>query len=245
MGAGIGPAAAFLYSGPAINVLAIILTARVLGLELGIARAVGAIGFGIVIGLIMHLIYRRQETDKLEATASTPQPPAVRPLWQNVLFFASMIAILVFANWGRPDQAEGIWSAIHGAKWILTTLFAVALAGVLVLWFRVRWWQMLLVAAPPVVLGLVLPTAPMIPFAAAVVGLSVVLSTSDDEAGEWFSESWTFTKQIMPLLLVGVLIAGALLGRPDQEGLIPSEWVSNLVGGNSLRANLFASVVGA
>jgi uncharacterized membrane protein YraQ (UPF0718 family) len=245
MGAGLGPATAFLYSGPAINVLAIILTARVLGLELGIARAVGAVGFSVVIGVIMHLVYRRQETEKLEAMASTPQPPVVRPLWQTVLFFASMIAILVFANWGRPDQAEGIWSAIHGAKWTLTTMCAIALAGILVGWFGVRWWQMLGVAAPPVVLGLVFPQAPMIPFAAAVVGLSVVLSTSDGEAGEWFSESWTFTKQIMPLLLVGVLVAGALLGRPDQEGLIPSEWVSNLVGGNSVRANLFASVVGA
>jgi uncharacterized membrane protein YraQ (UPF0718 family) len=245
MGAGLGPATAFLYSGPAINVLAIILTARVLGLELGIARAVGAIGFSVVIGLIMHLIYRREEGEKAEAMASTPQPPVVRPLWQNILFFASMIAILVFANWGRPDQAEGIWSAIYGAKWILTALFAVALAGILVLWFDVRWWQMLGVAVAPVVLGLVFPHTPMIPFAAAVVGLSVVLSTSEGESGEWFSSSWTFTKQILPLLLVGVLIAGALLGRPGQEGLIPSEWVSNLVGGNTLRANLFASVVGA
>jgi uncharacterized membrane protein YraQ (UPF0718 family) len=124
MGAGLGPATAFLYSGPAINVLAIILTARVLGLELGIARAVGAVGFSVVIGLIMHLIYRRQETEKIEAMASTPQPPVVRPLWQNVLFFASMIAILVFANWGRPDQAAGIWSAIYGAKWTLTTIWS-------------------------------------------------------------------------------------------------------------------------
>jgi len=245
MGAGLGPATAFLYAGPAINVLAIILTARVLGLELGIARAVGAIVFSVVIGLIMHLIYRREETEKVEAMASAPDPPAARPLGQTVLFFASMVAILVFASWARPDQAQGLWHAVYAAKWILTAIFAVALAGMLVLWLGVRWWHMLLIAAPPVVLGLVFGDRPMIPFAAAVVGLSVVLSTSQGEAGEWFGSTWMFTKQIMPLLLVGVLIAGALLGRPGHEGLIPSEWVSSLVGGNSLRANLFASVVGA
>jgi uncharacterized membrane protein YraQ (UPF0718 family) len=245
MGAGLGPATAFLYSGPAINVLAIILTARVLGLELGIARAVGAIVFSVVIGLIMHLIYRREEAEKVEAMVLAPDPPAARPLWQNASFFASMIAILVFANWGRPDQSEGIWYAVYSAKWTLTAIFAAALGGMLVAWFGVRWWKMLLVAAPPVVLGLVLPDRPMLAFAAAVVGLSAVLSTSEGEAGAWFGESWSFTKQIMPLLLIGVLVAGALLGRPGQEGLIPSEWVSNLVGGNSLGANLFASVVGA
>jgi uncharacterized membrane protein YraQ (UPF0718 family) len=245
MGAGLGPATAFLYAGPAVNVLAIILTARVLGLELGIARAVGAVVFSIVIGLIMHLVYRREEAEKVEAMASVPAPPAARPLGQTILFFASMVAILVFATWARPEQAEGVWHAVYSAKWILTTVFAAALAAMLVGWFGVRWWHMLLVAAPPVVLGLVFGDRPMIPFAAAVVGLSVVLSTSEGEAGEWFGSTWMFTKQIMPLLLVGVLIAGALLGRPGADGLIPSEWVSSLVGGNSLRANLFASVIGA
>ena len=56
-GAGLGPAVAFLYSGPAINVLAIVLTARVLGWQLGVARAVGAIVFSVVIGLLMHLFF--------------------------------------------------------------------------------------------------------------------------------------------------------------------------------------------
>ena len=104
MGAGLGPATAFLYSGPAINVLAIILTARILGLEMGIARAVGAVAFSIIIGLIMHFIYRREELEKANSQMAMPEPQVRRPLWQNTLFFAVMIGVLVFANWGNPND---------------------------------------------------------------------------------------------------------------------------------------------
>ena len=104
MGAGLGPACTFLYSGPAINVLAIILTARILGLELGIARAVGAIGFSVIIGLLMHLIFRKEEIVKANGQATMPEPVVTRPLWQNAFFFAVMVGILVFANWGAPND---------------------------------------------------------------------------------------------------------------------------------------------
>ena len=203
MGAGLGPATAFLYSGPAINVLAIILTARVLGLELGIARAVGAILFSVVIGLLMHFIYRREETEKANNQVQMPEPEAAKPLWQNAVYFASMVGILVFANWAKPASSTGLWYSIHSAKWIITTGFSVVLIAVLAMWFK------------------------------------------KNELGEWSQATWGFAKQILPLLLFGVLIAGALLGRPDQEGLIPSQWVSRAVGGNSIQANLFAAVAGA
>jgi hypothetical protein len=104
MGAGLGPATAFLYSGPAINVLAIILTARILGLEMGIARAVGAVAFSVIIGLIMHFIYRREELEKANGQMNMPEPQVRRPLWQNALFFAVMVGILVFANWGNTND---------------------------------------------------------------------------------------------------------------------------------------------
>jgi len=139
MGAGLGPATAFLYSGPAINVLAIVLTARVLGPELGIARALGAVVFSIIIGLAMHVIYRREEMDKVKAQADLPEPEVARPLWQNALYFASMVGILVFANWGRPAVQEGLWHAIFSAKWQVTALFGMALGGMLVRWFSVAW----------------------------------------------------------------------------------------------------------
>ena len=245
MGAGLGPATAFLYSGPAINVLAIILTARVLGPGLGIARAVGAILFSIIIGLLMHLIFRKEEIDKANAQMAMPEPEVKRPLWQTAIYFAAMVAILVFANWGRPAETSGVWFAVYSAKWIVASLAALGLAAILVIWFGVAWWKMAFTAVVTAVVALLFPHEPMIPFAAAIVGLSAITSTDKGEAGEWFAASWGFTKQILPLLLGGILAAGILLGRPGEEGLIPSVWVSRLVGGNSLWANLFASVLGA
>jgi len=104
MGAGLGPATAFLYSGPAINILAIILTARVLGMQIGLARAVWAIGFSVVIGLMMHFIYRKEELEKAQAQLAMPEPEVHRPLWKNALFFGVMVGILIFANWGAPND---------------------------------------------------------------------------------------------------------------------------------------------
>lgn len=248
MGAGLGPASAFLYSGPAINILAIVLTAAVLGPEMGIARAVGAVGFSILIGLAMQLLYRKEELAKFEAAAALPEPEVSRPLWQNALFFASMVGILVFANWGQPAEPVGLWQAIYTSKWVITSLFALALAAILVAWFKIGKRKMLISAAPVLVLALAVPEHPALPFVAGTIGLSTLTVGSrqdDGELREWFATSWDFAKKILPLLLLGVLMAGALLGRPGQEGLIPSQWISGLVGGNSLGANLFASVVGA
>jgi len=204
MGAGLGPATAFLYSGPAINVLAIILTARVLGLEIGVARAVGAILFSIVIGLLMHLIYHKEENERATAQMAMPDPPKGRPLWQTIIYFAAMIGILVFANWAKSIETSGAWQAIYSVKWIITAACGAVLIVALLLWFK------------------------------------------KGELGEWVVSTWGFAVQILPLLLFGVLIAGALLGNaPGREGLIPSQWVTSAVGGNSLWANLFASVAGA
>ncbi|HSA05662.1 MAG TPA: permease [Candidatus Gastranaerophilales bacterium] len=204
MGAGLGPATAFLYSGPGINILAIILTARILGFELGVARVIGSVIFSVAIGLVMYLIYRKEEHDKASAQALLPEPEVARPLWQNAAFFAVMVAILVFANWGNPQTDSGIFAAIFNSKWIITSIFAVLFAFILPNFIK-----------------------------------------SKDESNEWLNATWGFAKQIMPLLLFGVLIAGLLLGRPGHEGLIPSEWITMFVGDNSLLSNLFASVVGA
>ena len=245
MGAGLGPATTFLYAGPAINVLAIIFTARVLGLELGIARAVGAVVFSVVIGVLMSVIFRREEAANAQAIAQTPEPKVARPLWQNTIYFAAMIGVLVFANWGKPDQASGLWNAVYNAKWPLVSGCGALLAIMMVLWFGMKWWQVLVAAAPAVVIALLLPDRPVVAFAAALVGLSAVTGFTRGEPGEWFDASWGFAKQILPLLLLGVLAAGLLLGRPGHEGIIRSQWIEQLVGGNSVWANLFASIVGA
>ena len=203
MGAGLGPATTFLYSGPAINVLAIILTARVLGLEMGVARAVGAILFSIAIGLCMHFIYRKEEVEKANSQVAMPETSRQRSLLQTGFYFASMVGVLVFANWAKPVGDSGLWFHIYSAKWLITGALMIVLAFMLVMWFK------------------------------------------KDELGEWVEASWSFAKQILPLLLFGVILAGLLLGRPETEGIIPSSWVIKAVGGNSILANLFASVAGA
>ncbi len=119
------------------------------------------------------------------------------------MYFAAMVGILVFANWGKPTETTGVWHAIYSAKWIVTGIFAAILVFILAAWFK------------------------------------------KSELGKWCVASWDFAKQILPLLFFGVIIAGLLLGRPGNEGLIPSTWISRAVGGNSLRANFFASVAGA
>jgi uncharacterized membrane protein YraQ (UPF0718 family) len=245
MGAGLGPATAFLYSGPAINVLAIVLTARVLGFELGVARAVGAIVFSVVIGLLMHLIYRKEETDKVNAQMAMPEPEVSRPLWKNGFYFAAMVVILVFANWGKPVESTGFWHIIFTYKWLITSAAAVGLGVMLVLWFKLPKIPIMLTGLVTVIIAILFPHVPLLAFSAAVIGLSIITSRRSDETGEWFSQTWGFAKQILPLLLGGVLIAGLLLGRPGQEGLIPSQWIASWVGGNSIESNLFASVVGA
>jgi uncharacterized membrane protein YraQ (UPF0718 family) len=205
-GAGIGPATAFLYSGPAINVLAIILTARVLGFELGLARAIGAVIFSIVIGLSMHFIFHEDEKKKnLNANKNLTMRKMEqedRPLWQTTFYFAIMVGILIFANWGKDDSIK-IWQIIYDFKWFITGILLIILSWILINWFNRK------------------------------------------ERSQWVSSSWGFAEQILPLLLGGVLIAGFLLGRPGSEALIPKIWIKNLVGGNSLWSNLFASVVGA
>ena len=245
MGAGLGPATAFLYSGPAVNVLAIILTARVLGVELGIARAVGAILFSVIIGLLMEFIFRNEEKEKALAMAQMPEPEADRPLWQTAVYFATMVGVLVFANWGRPDDAQGIWHLVWSVKWYLAGAFGLGLAATLAAWFNVKLWKIGAAAGAVIAAAMLLPEAPVVAVSVGALGLSVITATGNNQNREWFESSWGFAKQILPLLLIGVAIAGMLLGRPGHEGLIPSEWVASAVGGNSLSANLFASVAGA
>lgn len=245
MGAGLGPATAFLYSGPAINVLAIILTARILGLELGIARAVGAVLFSIVIGLLMFLIFRKEEIQRSKKHANIPVSEPTRPLWKTASFFASMIAILVFANWGKPETNEGFWFFMFNYKWVFTAISGIFFGIILALWYSIAWWKIIATALAVGIAGILFPHEPVVAFSVGFIGLSIITLTGTDETKEWFSSTWTFAKQILPLLLGGVFVAGFLLGRPGHEGIIPNEWVYTAVGGNSFRANFLASIVGA
>lgn len=246
-GAGLGPAIAFLYSGPAINVLAIVLTAKILGIELGVARAVGAVSFALVIGLIMHWIYRREE----QARAANQKGFALgadqgRPLGDTAAFFALQVAVLVFANWA-PARAEdsAVWHAIFAWKWPLTALAGAGLAGLLIGRWHWNWQPLAATAGVVALLAGLIPHHPELAFSAGLIGLTLAAATQPGDGEEWLSQTWSFAKLILPLLLGGVLLAGFLLGRPGHEGIIPSEWISAAVGGNSLAANFLSALVGA
>jgi uncharacterized membrane protein YraQ (UPF0718 family) len=193
----------------------------------------------------MHLIFRGEETAKAEQQAAMPEAEASRPLWQNGVYFALLVAVLVLANWGAPGEETGAWAWLYAHKWQLTAAAGIALGGALVGWFGLSKWKALAVGGATLAAALLASELPVVPFTVAVLGLALVISNDEGELGRWLESSWGFAQQILPLLFAGVLVAGALLGRPGGEGLIPSEWVSTTVGGNSLLANLFASVVGA
>ncbi len=243
-GAGLGPAIAFLYSGPAINILAIILTARVLGWELGLARIIGAVIFAVVIGLIMHYLYRKEEESKA-ATQFVQADEDERPMGQTVLHMAALIGILIFATWAEPAHDTGLWATVFTYKWHLVILFSGLLAYSLIYILNITWWYVLAAIAVTGASAYLVPSSPMLVFAVGAVSLGVVLSFSEGEPADWMSETWSFTKQIMPLLGAGVLVAGFLLGMPGSDGgIIPNHWIENIVGGNSLGANFFASIIG-
>jgi uncharacterized protein len=251
-GAGLGPAIAFLYSGPAINILAIILTARILGFEMGLARTIGAVLFSVIIGLIMSVIYRNEEKVKKDEQINFVPQPEKRPLWQTALHFFTLVLILVFANWGKPagSDTQNAWYLIWAYKWHITSFLGLLLMYSLIFILKIKWYYVL-IAAVAVAFAGILSASPMVPMITAVIALSIItlLDKADEENKLWTLTSWDFAKQILPLLAVGVLIAGFLLGSTHDgtsiSGIIPGRWISGLVGGNSLFSNLFASVTGA
>lgn len=260
-GAGLGPAIAFLYSGPAINILAIILTARILGVEMGIARTIGAIAFSVIIGFIMSLIYRKEEQEKKEQQMNIQPPPEKRPLWQTSFHFFTLVLILVFANWGKPssEDTSSIWFAIWDWKWYITGFFSLLLSYSLIFILKIKWqWVVagIIVTISSIFIAQIFISDPkIVPLFPMLVGIAVLSiitlfdKKDDDENRQWTLASWDFAKQIMPLLAIGVVVAGFLLGSTHDDktiaGIIPNEWIYWAVGGNSLFSNLFASVVGA
>lgn len=256
MGAGLGPATTFLYAGPAINVLAIILTARILGMEMGIARAVGATVFSVVIGLIMHVIYRHEENEKASLQMAMPDPEVSRPLWKNAAFFAAMVFVLVVANWARSGDVRAVFLCCPGGLSTYTVEGSVVeqtADGVTVV---DRAGTEHAVSAAQVIEVQSVEKNDLYEFisqarwglvAGAVVLLAgmCVLWFRRAELVEWVEASWGYAKLILPLLLLGVLATGFFLGRPGHEGIIPGVWVEKALGGNSVWANLFASVAGA
>jgi hypothetical protein len=259
-GAGLGPAIAFLYSGPAINILAIILTAKILGFDMGLARVIGAVSFSVIIGIIMSLIYHKEEKAKREEQMNIELPSEKRPMWQTSFHFFTLVLILVFANWGRPsgEDTSSFWYYLWAYKWHITGFFSLLLVYSLIAILRIK-WQWVISAVVVTALSVWLSSAfignaklvPLVPMLVGIIALSIItlLDKKDDENREWALSAWGFAKQIMPLLAIGIVTAGFLLGSTHDDtaiaGIIPNEWIQWLVGGNSVFSNFFASIVGA
>ncbi len=202
MGAGLGPATTFLYAGPAINILAIVLTATVLGAGFGVARALLAISFGLVIGVAMSAIFRREERAKAGGPSETSPAETGSGLAVNSLLLGGLVLFLVFANWNGGDGRSAVFASVAAWKWPLA-LASLALAALA--FFR---WKLA-------------------------------------DGPEWLDATWTLSKQILPLLFVGIIVSGLLFGTPSGQGIVPREWITEAVGGNGLGANFVASVSGA
>lgn len=259
-GAGLGPAVAFLYSGPAISILSIILTWRILGTEMGVARMIGAVAFSVIIGLVMAYIFRKEEKAKKEEQMNITVPPAKRPMSQTMFHFFSLVLILIFANWGAPAAGDtsSVWYHIFTYKWYITGVFALMLAYSLIAILKIKWqWVVAGVAATilsAILANWLIPNpklVPLVPMVVGIIALSLVTlyDKRDPENREWTLSAWGFAKQILPLLAVGVVTAGFLLGSTHDAtnipGIIPNSWIEWAVGGNSLLSNFFASFTGA
>ncbi|MCK4681981.1 permease [Candidatus Bipolaricaulota bacterium] len=248
-GAGLGPAIAFLYSGPAINILAIILTARILGVAFGLARAIGAILFSVVIGLTMHFLFRKEERAKEDVAVAMPHEAEERPLWKTAIYVAVMIAILVFVNWGKPGSIEIQTTA---GKTIVATRAGETTDTIL---YKLNGDTRVLSVsksdvehvsyAPSLYTSIYHARFYITGVFLLVLFILLRLWFSNKEVKEWGGSSWSYAKLILPYLFGGVLIAGFLLGRPGHLALIPADWISRSVGGNSWLANGVASIAGA
>lgn len=249
VGAGLGPAAAFLYSGPALNILAIFLTARVLGFDLGLWRAVGAISFGIVIGILMAVVFRKDEQQREAGIMQLPDPPqSRRALWQTALFFAAMMALLIFSDWYNPGDVtvQTTGGTAFQAVVLQETRDEVVVqversAG------NSRASEQL--TLPKSEIASMDPAATWVMAVyhakwrlAGLMGLAVLIMAwrwfDRDEIKQWMANTWDFTKLLVPLLFGGVFIVG-FLGE-----LVPDQQVASWVGNNGLASNLVASVGG-
>jgi len=248
MGAGLGPASAFLYSGPAINVMAIFLSARVLGLDLGVARAVGAVVFAFVIGLAMALVFRRSEKKRADVAMQMPEPPhSPRPLWKTALYFLCMILFLVFSDWYNTNDVTITMNdgTVVEANIRYSTQDALDIQQYEAdgqLGTDVRRLSLGEVAQVEPKPGFVMTVHGIKWYLAGAMGLAVLVMLwrwfSRDETKQWMQATWDFGLMIVPLLFGGVFVTGFI------GALIPETYVATLVGGNGLIANFVAAFVG-
>jgi uncharacterized membrane protein YraQ (UPF0718 family) len=248
MGAGLGPASAFLYSGPAINVMAIFLSARVLGLDLGVGRAIGAVAFAFIIGILMAVIFRCSEQKRGDAAMQMPEPPhSPRSLWKTALYFLAMILFLIFSDWYNTNDVTITMKdgAVMAANVRYQTQDSMDIQEYQAdgrLSTDVRRLSHADIQTVEPVPGFVMTVNGLKWYFAGVMGLAILVMLwrwfSRDEVREWLQATWDFGLMIVPLLFGGVFLTGFI------GALIPEKYVATLVGGDGLVSNFIAAFVG-
>ena len=249
LGAGIGPATAFLYSGPAINILAIFLSARVLGFDIGLARALGAIAFAFIIGLLMATVFRKEEKKKAAASLQMPESTKeARPFWKTSLYFACMVLFLVFSDWYSTGIAtvtfkDGTKEKVHVRYETRDTLTLQLYNDRGEAEGEVKTYNRSEIENIEPVPSLTQSIYEIRWYLAGIMFLAVIAMVSSwfsrEEINQWMQATWDFTKLLVPLLYGGVFAVGFL------SVFVPENQVASLVGDNSLFSNLIASMVGA
>jgi len=250
LGAGLGPATAFLYSGPGINVLAIFLSARVLGFDIGAGSFIGAVVFSVVIGLLMAAVFRRGEKAKAQAALQMPEPEKPRRhIGKTALYLACMILFLIFSDWynpgnvvvrtndGRQFKAVIIHETKDAVRFQLEEDLGEGKVGDKIMLDKSE------IADMQEQKTWIIRLHHVRWYLAGLCGLAVALMAwrwfERDELKEWMHNTWEFAKLLVPLLFGGVFVVGFV------SMLLPEKQVAQYVGDNSLRSNLVASVIGA
>lgn len=249
LGAGLGPATAFLYSGPGINILAIFLSARVLGFDIGVGRFIGAVVFAVVIGVLMAVIFRKGERAKARAALQEPEPEKPRrSIGRTGLLLGLMILFLVFSDWYNPGNVVVRTADGRQFKAVVINEMKDSIR------FQVQQDVGAIKSGDKVTIdkgeiaemqeqkSWVITIHRIRWYLAGLCGLAVVIMSlrwfERDELGEWMHNTWDFTKLLVPLLYGGVFVVGFV------SVLLPEKQVAQFVGDNSVRANLTASVIG-
>lgn len=244
-GSGIGPATTFLYAGPAINITAIALTYSVLGPELATARVIGAVFSGIVVGVLMRVIFKKSEEERIASFPEMSDSDEDRSIGKTISLFGLMILILIIATWSESTDSSGWFSFVAEHKKIILSFAGLGFATLLYFTTDAKIWKILAAVAATSIAAFAFPESLLIPFSVGVVSFGVILVTGGESERSWFDETWNLSKKILPLLFIGVLLAGFAFGGPGREGIVPSDWISSYVGTDGLASVFLASMLGA
>ena len=259
-GISLSTATVFLYSGPAINIVSIILIIRVFGIEMGIAKITGVIILSIIIGITMNLIFNKEEklyselfnlfavlylTEPEENTKSieSPDPVLRRPIWQYFIYLGIMLFMFILINMDEPDDLMDLVGILYLYRWNIFSLLGIFFAAFFAIWFPQQKWKVLFTCMLISVVNVFFEVPEFTGYVIGVVAIILITATSRDTSRKWFDSTFNLAMDIVPILIAGIFITGILLGDGMNKGIIPINWLIQIFGNNSFVGNFLASVM--